>query len=106
MSNYFMKEPCAHCPYRRDVKPFLTPERGEELAYHATNPYNSFPCHKTTESDDESGDTYRTSKSLECAGFMALQANETDCSLPDGFIPSDKVYGDTWEMIEAYQIEQ
>ena len=37
----FIKNPCSHCPYRHDVKPFLTPERGEELAYLATNPYSN-----------------------------------------------------------------
>lgn len=100
---YYMREPCKHCPFRRDVKPFLHPERGTELAYHAGNPYNTFPCHKTTESDEESDYSYRTSKSLECAGFMALQHNETGCQLPDGFISSDKVYGDSWEMIDSYE---
>lgn len=56
MNDHFMKQPCKHCPFRMDVKPFLTPERGIELAYHAQNPYNSFPCHKTTVSDEEFGE--------------------------------------------------
>lgn len=50
-----MKAPCKHCPFRSDVKPYLTPHRREELAYAAQNPYNSFPCHKTTVSDEEFG---------------------------------------------------
>ena len=29
---WFVKKPCQHCPFRRDVKPFLTPERAEEIA--------------------------------------------------------------------------
>lgn len=102
-----MKEPCAHCPFRHDVKPFLHPERGEELAYHAQNPYNSFPCHKTTVADEESddGEMLCTEKTLECAGFITLQINEgMEC--PDGFTPSDKVYDDTWAMIEAYRENQ
>ena len=45
-----------HCPYRNDVTPFLTAERGAELAYLTQNPYNSFTCHKTLEEDDESGE--------------------------------------------------
>lgn len=98
----YMKQPCIHCPFRYDVKPFLTAERGEELAYHAENPYNSFPCHKTTECDDD-GDTYAGEESKECAGFMAMQHFITGCELPDGFEPSDKVYTDTWEMIDAYE---
>jgi hypothetical protein len=102
MENYFMKEPCKHCPYRHDVVPFLHPERGIELAYHAQNPYNSFPCHKTTESDDNEGYSYRTAKSLECAGFLSLQINEGG-SCPDGFTPSDKAYGCADDMIYAYE---
>ena len=40
----FMKEPCKHCPFRRDVKPYLHPERAATIAYAAQNPYNSFYC--------------------------------------------------------------
>ena len=102
---YYMKQPCKHCPFRRDVKPFLTPERGEELAYHAQSPYNSFPCHKTTVSDEEyGGEGYEmvvTENSKECAGFITLQIN-SGMSCPDGFTPSEDVYGDTDEMIYAY----
>ncbi len=100
---YFMKEPCAHCPFRRDVKPFLTPTRGEGLAYLTQNPYNSFACHKTTVSDGEMSRT--TSKSKECAGFLSMQINE-GASCPEGFTPSDKVYDDVWEMIDAYENQE
>jgi hypothetical protein len=98
-----MKTPCEHCPYRNDVKPFLHPERGEELAYHACNQYNSFPCHKTTvPSEYDDGDMVTTSKSKECAGFVTLQINE-GMSVPEGFEPAyDIVYSDAWEMADAY----
>lgn len=102
-----MKKPCEHCehcPYRNDVKPFLTPERGEELAYHAQNKYNSFPCHKTTisDEDDDSGQRYAGEKSKECAGFMTLQINE-GMRIPDGFEPAyEIVYTDASEMIYYY----
>lgn len=104
--NYFMKSPCAHCPFRIDVKPFLTPERGEELAYHATNPYNSFPCHKTTVSDEEYGgdgsESVCTEKSKECAGFLTLQIQE-GAPIPKGFTPAyEIVYSDAWDMADAY----
>lgn len=102
--SYFMKKPCAHCPYRNDVKPFLTPERGEELAYHTQNPYNSFPCHKTTEADDESddGEMLVTEDSKECAGFLTLQCQEGK-NPPEGFEPAwDIVYMDIYEMMDAY----
>jgi hypothetical protein len=105
MAQYYMKEPCTHCPFRFDVKPFLHPKRGEELAYHAQNPYNSFPCHKTTAYDEHSEEMRATVNSKECAGFLTLQINE-GASCPEGFTPSDKVYADVWEMVEAYSISQ
>jgi hypothetical protein len=98
----FVKKPCSHCPYRKDVKPFLHPQRGEELAYHSTNPYNTFPCHKTTEYDEEYDDMVVTQKSKECAGFLTLQIVEGK-KTPDGFTPSfDIVYNNVDDMADAY----
>jgi hypothetical protein len=109
MSEEFMKKPCAHCPFRHDVKPFLTNERAEELAYHATNPYNSFPCHKTTEEseDDEGyGEMLVTERSKECAGFLTLMECETGKVMYEGFKPDyENCYTDVYEMIDAYQEE-
>lgn len=108
MSDHIMKKPCKHCPYRNDVKPFLTPERGEELAYFAQNKYNSFPCHQTTEYNDDSeyGDTrVETVNSKTCAGFVTLQCNE-GMTIPKGFEPAFKiVYTDAFEMSQAYSEE-
>ena len=105
---HFVKKPCKHCPYRRDVKPYLTPQRGLELAYHAQNPYNSFPCHKTTVSDDEFGgdgtEMVAVETSKECAGFLSLVFFETGVK-PEGFEPSDLCYSDVWEMEDAYSGE-
>jgi hypothetical protein len=101
--SYFIKKPCKNCPYRKDVKPYLTPERGEELAYHTQNPYNSFPCHKTTEFDeDDFGNEYVSNEPKECAGFMTMQIGEgMDC--PECFTPSwELVYGDVYQMIDNY----
>jgi hypothetical protein len=104
----FMKKPCEHCPYREDVKPFLTPARGEELAYIAHNPYNTFHCHKTTESEDDGeGGRMAVNTSQVCAGFLSLQHNENG-ETPydeDGFEPSDLVYCDSFEMAQAYEEE-
>lgn len=103
----YMKRPCPHCPYRRDVKPYLTPARGDELAYLAQNPYNVFWCHKTTESDDDdSGECHATAKSKVCTGFLSLQANECgEQHVPEGFEPAhDIVYCESWEMSEAYEM--
>jgi hypothetical protein len=100
-----MKEPCEHCPYRYDIRKYLTPARGEELAYHARNPYNSFPCHKTTVSSEiygcDDGELIRTDKSKECAGFLTLQINE-GAPIPKSFEPSDKIYGSSEDMANSY----
>jgi hypothetical protein len=106
--SYYMKKPCEKCPFRTDVKPFLTPERGEELAYHAQNPYNSFVCHKTLEyiecdDDIESDRLVVTGRSKECAGFITLQINE-GARTPEGFTPDfENIYNDSWEMASAYE---
>lgn len=102
-SEYFMKKPCKQCPYRNDVKPYLRPERGEELAYHANNQYNSFTCHKTLE-HDESGDVFKGENSKECAGFLSLLASiHGEKYVPDGFVPDyENCYNDPSEMIEVY----
>ena len=105
--NYFMKKPCEHCPFRNDVKPFLRPERGEELAYLTENPYNSFTCHKTTVADEDSEESEMlcNEKSKECAGFLTMQiiANGEQF-IPEGFVPSyDLVYDDAWSMTDAYE---
>ena len=104
MENY-MKTPCKHCPFRNDIKPYLRPERAEELAYAAQNPYSSFSCHKTTEHDEgsEDGNMLVTEDSKECAGFLTLRAQDGE-RIPDGFDPSwGVVYADAYEMIEAHE---
>lgn len=103
----FIKKPCQHCPYRRDVKPFLTSERAEELAYLAQNPYNTFHCHKTIEHNDD-GDGYAVEGSKICAGFLTLQHNENGSTFydSDGFEPSELVYDDASEMVYAYYEEE
>ena len=99
---WFVKKPCKHCPYRNDVTPFLTAERGAELAYLTQNPYNSFTCHKTLEEDDESGEGIVGETSLECAGFLTLLA-QNEGEWPDGSEPSWEIcYTDVYEMIDAY----
>lgn len=106
--SYYRKKPCSQCPFRRDVKPFLHPERAYDIAIHAQNPYNSFPCHKTLEhdEDDEGSYSYAGAESKECAGFLTLRAKELgedSHGIPDGFEPAyDQVYDDVWDMEYAY----
>lgn len=103
----FRKKPCKHCPFRSDVKPYLHPERAEEIAYASQNPYNSFSCHETTEPDEESdsGEMLVTERSKECAGFLTLRAQE-GLDVPDGFEPSWEIcYLDPYDMFQAYEEE-
>lgn len=104
MSNY-MKQPCKHCPFRNDVKPFLHPERAEEIAYSTQNVYSSFACHKTTESDDDTGECYTTEASKECAGFLTMRAQAGE-DVPEGFEPSWEIcYIDPYDMTRSYEEE-
>lgn len=105
MPNWFMKEPCIHCPFRRDVRPFLRVERAKELAYAACNKYSEFHCHKTLGHDEDEDDTMVVPTSLACAGFLTMQINQTGASVPDGFTLSDLAYEDHYEMVAAYQDE-
>ncbi len=99
----YMKKPCAHCPFRRDVRPYLRPERAVDIAHSALNPYSDFSCHKTTESDEESGERYATNASKTCAGFLTMRASYDNAEVPNGFTPAWGIcYTDTWEMEECY----
>lgn len=101
----YMKEPCKHCPFRNDVTPFLHPDRAADLAYSAQNPYSDFPCHKTTEPDEDGDEMLRTERSKECAGFLTLRAQAGE-DVPNGFVPSwDICYIDEFDMIQAYEHE-
>lgn len=100
----FMKTTCALCPFSRSKTLVLHPERAEEFAIMATNPYNDFPCHKTAdEVEDGEGSTHyvhgETSKT--CHGFRALQLNENGG--PDGdFTWTDDGFSDYGEMIDHH----
>lgn len=99
-----MKKPCKGCPFLKETKPYLTPERGAELAYRTLNPYNTFPCHKTVSYVDEDGPVADLSKAVPCAGFLSMGSRyNPSMRLPLGFIPSNEVYEDAESMAEAYQ---
>jgi len=58
--------PCAHCPFRSDIKPFLRQDRAEEIAETLLND-GTFTCHKTVDYDDDDGG-HTTADSQHCAG--------------------------------------
>lgn len=86
-----MKKPCANCPFRSDVKPFLHPARAVEIANA-----DSFVCHKTLGPADDEGDGTIVSSSQECAGWQML----------NGMLPkADNVYANKARMATAYRKE-
>jgi hypothetical protein len=65
-----MTTPCDNCPFRNDIRPYLTRGRVREIVQSLDR--SSFPCHKTTTFDDE-GEAVRTDKEMHCAGALILQ---------------------------------
>lgn len=54
--NYNLKKPCANCPFRTDIKPFIRGERAEEICESIIDSQQSFPCHKPILHRETSGD--------------------------------------------------
>jgi len=102
---YWMKEPCGPCPFSRSKTLFLHPERAEEFASMASNPYNDFPCHKTAEHQEETdfheGGFVHGPKSFTCNGFLSMQYSEGGKE-PTGFSPHPDAFDDWWEMVEHH----
>lgn len=69
MSQYKLTTPCDNCPFRTDVKPYLTSDRVDEIGDSLAR--STFPCHKTTEFDDE-GEAHETDKTQHCAGALIM----------------------------------
>jgi hypothetical protein len=71
--NFNLTRPCAECPFRTDVRPYLNRVRVRELEQSIVGAQQSFPCHKTTvASDDDDCEMTTTSESEHCAGAMIL----------------------------------
>jgi len=106
----WMKKCCEHCPFRRDTPLVLHPERAEEFAYMASNPYTDFPCHKTADYAEETeyseGGFVHGEHSFTCHGFKGMQLEENGTG-NEGFATDGQHFSDPWEMIEyhteAYQ---
>ena len=126
-----MTKPCDNCPFRTDVKPYLRPERAEEIV-ESLYAQQSFPCHKTTKSDEdglaarallvlgeeeECGVRVATEEWQQCAGAMIMlekMGRSTQMMrICERFGAYDHkkldmgapVYDDGEEMIEAYENE-
>lgn len=60
-----IKKPCALCPFRRDVRPFLS-RRAASIASELRNDHNWFACHETT--GVKSGKRVRLENQSHCMG--------------------------------------
>lgn len=67
-----MTHPCANCPFRSDIRPFLHRDRAAEIADSLLLFDESFPCHKTTEHDDDGEYVPGVEGEQHCAGAMIL----------------------------------
>jgi len=114
--DYNLKKPCANCPFRSDIKPFIKPERAEEICDSLLRGQD-FPCHKTTGSNDD-GETTVESDSQMCAGAMIMlekmEAPTQMMRISERFGKYDHtkldmeapVYYDTDEMIDRHYEEE
>jgi hypothetical protein len=66
---YGLVKPCAKCPFRKDVTPYLRKARVREIERSLVRA--EFPCHETTEHDDE-GERKVTEGEMHCAGALIL----------------------------------
>lgn len=67
---YGMTTPCAHCPFRTDVPPFIKAVRVRQIQRSLER--GEFPCHKTTEPDDAEGSPQSSADEIHCAGALIL----------------------------------
>lgn len=44
---YNVTSPCSECPFRKDIKPYLTKARAQQLVTKVIKGDNTFTCHKT-----------------------------------------------------------
>ena len=68
--NYALKRPCAKCPFRCDIWPFLTTARAEEISDSLIQ--SEFPCHETLDYNTEDGEPAETRQTGHCAGALIM----------------------------------
>jgi hypothetical protein len=74
MSMFKMKRPCDQCPFRHDVRGFLSEDRATEIA-DALLSDQTFSCHKTVDYSNEDEDGFSagdTHNSQHCAGATIM----------------------------------
>lgn len=79
--DFSLKKPCKNCPFLKASaqpknKGWLGRERAKEVYDSMAVDDHSFPCHKTTETDDDGFESVTTRQSQHCAGALILQEKE------------------------------
>lgn len=69
--HFDLTSPCPQCPFRTDIKPFLTRPRAKEIADGLLHQQATFACHKTTEHNDDGEHVLRDSEQ-HCAGALIV----------------------------------
>lgn len=75
VTDFLLKAPCEHCPFRKDIEPYLRPERAQEIATGLAEGAE-FSCHKTTVPDAEDEGLVQGPGNRFCAGAMATLERE------------------------------
>lgn len=71
-----LTRPCSDCPFRSDIKFYLSPERKEEIARNLVEDENTFACHKTTDHEGwDDGEYMATGQESHCAGALIIMEN-------------------------------
>jgi hypothetical protein len=65
-----MTTPCAQCPFRNDIPPYLTPGRVREIELSLVR--SDFPCHKTTIFNENGEHISNSAQEIHCAGALIL----------------------------------
>jgi hypothetical protein len=74
-SPYALSTPCANCPFRSDVEPYLRASRAREIAA-ALREFGDFSCHKTTvhvQGPEGMEELVAGPNTKQCAGSLIIQ---------------------------------
>ena len=58
--NFNLKRPCANCPFRTDIRPFLRRDQAQQIADSLLDQQQTFACHKTVDYSEAVSYTHLT----------------------------------------------
>lgn len=69
--NFGLVRPCKDCPFRSDIRAYLTPGRAREILTSITDQQKTFSCHKANQFGED-GEARETKLSQHCAGALIM----------------------------------